>query len=232
MHFEMRTQGSLRDQGKLEAIILTVVLMLGALLAVIGTSTILASGMMRIAREDAVEAAMRGPGGMGEAYLIHVSFSLALVFVAALLTSLAPAAAGSGLPQLKAFLNGCHTPEILRPSTLIAKAVGTTLVVTSGLPIGREGPMVAIGAALAASISRIRFPFKHLMFEMRLPSSQRNWVGVGAAAGVAAAFNAPLGGILYAFEEVSRSRPKRICISFSHSWHLVVRRCARTGRAV
>ena len=73
--------------SKLEAIILTVVLMLGALLAVIGTSTILASGMMRIAREDAVEAAMRGPGGMGEAYLIHVSFSLALVFVAALLTS-------------------------------------------------------------------------------------------------------------------------------------------------
>ena len=44
------------------------------------------------------------------------------------------------------------------------------------------------------------------MFELRLPSSQRGWVGMGAAAGVAAAFNAPLGGILYSFEEVCSHR--------------------------
>ena len=62
--------------------------------------------------------------------------------------------------------------------------------------------MVHIGAALAACISSIRWPIAHLLFEMRLPMAQRNWAGIGAAAGVAAAFNAPLGGILYSFEEV------------------------------
>ena len=42
----------------------------------------------------------------------------------------------------------------------------------------------------------------HGLYELRMPSSQRGWVGMGAAAGVAAAFHAPLGGILYSFEEV------------------------------
>ena len=43
----------------------------------------------------------------------------------------------------------------------------------------------------------------HGLYELRMPSSQRGWVGMGAAAGVAAAFHAPLGGILYSFEEVA-----------------------------
>ena len=207
VHFEMRIQGSIRDQGKLEAIGLLLVILVGISLAVLAIGTANISSLLRLAREDAVEKAMRSTssstsGGLMQAYLIFLSSSVVLVLIAALLIAWAPAAAGSGLPQLKAFLNGCHAPQILLPSTLIAKAIGTTLVVTSGLPIGREGPMVAIGAALAACISSIRCPLTHLLFEMRSPAAQRNWVGVGAAAGVAAAFNAPLGGILYSFEEV------------------------------
>ena len=204
VHFEMRTQGALRDQGKLEAIALALVLVVGIVLAMLSTATVVISGFLRLAREDVVEGAMHGDAATGtvDAYLRFLSISLGLVLVAALLTAWAPAAAGSGLPQLKAFLNGCHAPQILLPSTLIAKAIGTTLVITSGLPIGREGPMVAIGAALAACISSARCPLTHLLFEMRSPAAQRNWAGVGAAAGVAAAFNAPLGGILYSFEEV------------------------------
>ena len=42
--------------------------------------------------------------------------------------------------------------------------------------------------------------------ELRLPGEQRNWIGMGAAAGVVAAFSAPLGGILYSFEEVRSGR--------------------------
>ena len=67
--------------------------------------------------------------------------------------------------------------------------------------------MVHIGAIVAALLSRLTVgPMKPLL-AMRSPTSQRYWVGMGAAAGVAAAFNAPLGGILYSFEEVSRIPP-------------------------
>ena len=84
----------------------------------------------------------------------------------------------------------------------MAKIVGITLVVGSGLPLGKEGPMVHIGAAVASLLSNVQVGWMGNLFELRLPSSQRGWVGMGAAAGVAAAFNAPLGGILYSFEEV------------------------------
>ena len=99
VHFEMRTQGSLRDQGKLEVLVLSMFLVVGILLAVLGTSTILASGMMRVLREDAVEIAMRKGGAALEPYLIYMGYSLSFVLVAAILTAFAPDAAGSGLPS-------------------------------------------------------------------------------------------------------------------------------------
>lgn len=230
MHFEMRSQGSSRDQMLLEGLRLGVVIVLGLVLALIGSATIVIGGLLRTLREDTVEAALSCHAEEGTrhcqvsnttrtalAYMVHIGFGLTLVLLAAALTAWAPAATGSGLPELKAFLNGCHMPKILQPSTLVAKAIGTMLVVTSGLPIGREGPMVHIGAALAVCLSSIRYPGTtgRLLFEMRSPSAQRNWVGVGAAAGVAAAFNAPLGGILYSFEEVcSHWSPRMTWLSF------------------
>jgi hypothetical protein len=208
VHFEMRTQRSTRDQRLLRVISLTLVLSIGVMLALIATFTVVASSLLRLLREDAVMAAMWPTPRAHEeprlmrAYIAFSAICMMLVLVAAGVSMWAPAAIGSGLPGLKAFLNGCHKSEILRARTLCAKIVGTTLVITTGLPIGREGPMVHIGAALAACISSVRIPYTRAHFELRLPKVQRNWVGVGAAAGVAAAFNAPLGGILYSFEEV------------------------------
>ena len=217
VHFEMRTQGSARDQTTLEMLRLLLTFAIGLTLALIAAATVVVSGLLRMYREDAVMAAMACPSEhnaeqcansatsrMVRGFGIYIGIGLGLVLTAAALTAWAPNAAGSGLPELKAFLNGCHTPKILQPSTLLAKAIGTTLVVTSSLPIGREGPMVHIGAALAICLSRLISSLRcgRLLFEMRSPAAQRNWVGVGAAAGVAAAFNSPLGGILYSFEEV------------------------------
>ena len=226
IHFEMRTQRSLRDHRILQAVSFAVVLFIGGMLALIASMMVMVSAVLHQFQQDAVDAVMRAgcdtpdckrsSPNMAKAYLIFVVISLSFVLTAALFTALAPAASGSGLPGLKAFLNGCHIPKILRLQTLAAKIIGTTLVVTSGLPIGREGPMVHIGAALAACISSIRWPIAHLLFEMRLPMAQRNWAGIGAAAGVAAAFNAPLGGILYSFEEVcSHWSSKMTWLSYS-----------------
>ena len=56
-----------------------------------------------------------------------------------------PHAAISGLPKIKSNLNGTKIPGYLSFHVLVAKIVGTTLVVGSGLPLGKEGPMVHIG---------------------------------------------------------------------------------------
>ena len=70
--------------------------------------------------------------------------------------------------------------------------------------------MVHIGAIVASQLSCIQLPFapklSATMSELRFPDAQRIWVGMGTAAGVAAAFQAPIGGILYAFEEVCSAR--------------------------
>ncbi len=65
----------------------------------------------------------------------------------------APASAGAGVTLVMAYLNGNHVPNLLRFSTLITKFVGTVCAVSSGLPMGPEGPMVHIGACVASVIT-------------------------------------------------------------------------------
>ena len=80
------------------------------------------------------------------------------------------------------FLNGVNVPRLLSFPTLVAKVVGVTFVVSTGLPLGREGPMVHTGAIVAARLTRNRL-FKQSPIDIRLPSAQRNWVGMGWSQG-------------------------------------------------
>ena len=146
------------------------------------------------------------------AYPIFVGFAMVLAGTAALLTTWAPAAAGSGIPQVKAELNGVRVPGALSAQTLAVKLIGVTLVVASGLPCGREGPMVQVGAGVASLVLHTQNKilaatcFKSARTEGRLLDEDldtRDFVSMGAAAGVAAAFDAPIGGVLFALEEVS-----------------------------
>ncbi|MBD0335004.1 MAG: chloride channel protein [Cyanobacteria bacterium Co-bin13] len=108
-----------------------------------------------------------------------------------LVERLAPEAAGSGIPQVKAALG--FAPMALNLRVALVKLTSTVLALGSGLSLGRQGPTVQIGAALAAQLSR---------WVPTSPEYRRQLISAGAAAGLAAGFNAPISGILFVVEEL------------------------------
>jgi len=105
----------------------------------------------------------------------------------------APPAAGSGIPQVKAAL--ARFPIPLSFKIALVKAISTILALGAGLTLGRRGPTVHIGAALAAQLSDI-LPTS--------PAHRRQMIAAGAAAGLAAGFNTPIAGVLFVIEELMR----------------------------
>ncbi|KAI6205932.1 Chloride channel protein [Aphelenchoides besseyi] len=131
-------------------------------------------------------------------------YNCALVAIASLLVlHVSAPAAGSGIPLIKAFLNGVHIPGVDTLKTLLAKATGVAASVAGGLAVGKEGPMIHSGAAVASLISQGQFGKRKLKYfaDFRNDREKRDFVSAGAAAGVAAAFGAPIGGVLFSLEE-------------------------------
>jgi chloride channel 3/4/5 len=76
-------------------------------------------------------------------YIIHISLSLLLAFLAAVLVKFfAPYACGSGVPEIKTILSGYVMNGYLGKWTLLVKSVGMILATSAGLTLGKEGPMV------------------------------------------------------------------------------------------
>ncbi len=140
-------------------------------------------------------------GGTMMAYTWYAAFDLFLVlFSASICIFLAPAAVGSGIPDVKAYLNGIDIPHALSGRTLMAKGAAVIGSVASGLAVGKEGPFVAIGAAIGACLSRAASKVVRAMQDMAVYAvdwEMQDMVTCGAAAGVAAAFRAPVGMYLY-----------------------------------
>ncbi|KXZ47515.1 hypothetical protein GPECTOR_35g953 [Gonium pectorale] len=95
------------------------------------------------------------------AWLFNVTVSVGLVAASsAAVIGWAPQAQGSGVPEVMAYLNGCMLPKagvprgIFNIATLAVKFVSCGLVVASGLPVGPEGPLIHIGAAIGAALSQ------------------------------------------------------------------------------
>jgi len=136
------------------------------------------------------------------AYLPLVLTPLAMVAIVWLTKNLFPGAEGSGIPQTIASLKIADKPMILSLRIAVGKIMLTVAGLASGASIGREGPSVHVGASIMFALGRIvRFP-PHYM--------ERGLILAGGAAGVAAAFNTPLAGIVFAIEEMSRSFEQRI----------------------
>ncbi|XP_053547441.1 H(+)/Cl(-) exchange transporter 6 [Bombina bombina] len=136
-----------------------------------------------------------------------LGFNLIFVFIATLFVLIQPVAAGSGIPEIKCYLNGVKVPGVVRLRTLVCKALGVLFSVSGGLFVGKEGPMIHSGAVVGAGLpqfqsitfQKIRFNFPYF----RSDRDKRDFVSAGAAAGVAAAFGAPIGGTLFSLEEGS-----------------------------
>jgi CIC family chloride channel protein len=115
-------------------------------------------------------------GSLGIGYLLYRYF---------------PDARGSGVPQTKAALYAREGRITLR--TVLGKFFCTSATLASGIPLGREGPSVQVGAGIASVLGRI----------LGLRSEQvKKLIPVGAAAAIAAAFNTPLAAVLFALEEI------------------------------
>ncbi|MBD2439698.1 chloride channel protein [Nostoc sp. FACHB-110] len=108
-----------------------------------------------------------------------------------LVQRLAPEASGSGIPQVKATL--ANVPMKLSWRVAAVKLLSAMIVIGSGLTLGRQGPTVQVGASLAAGMSRL-VPTS--------PDHRRQMIAAGAGAGLAAAFNAPLAGVIFIVEEL------------------------------
>ena len=141
-------------------------------------------------------------------WLFNVSYSLVLVYAATwLVVNIAPEASGAGVAEVMAYLNGCSMPNLMNLKTLAVKFLSAAFSVSSGLPVGPEGPMIHIGATIAAGVSQGHSTTlgcdTGLLRRFQNPKDKRDFVTAGAAVGVATAFSAPVGGLLFMFEEVA-----------------------------
>jgi H+/Cl- antiporter ClcA len=132
------------------------------------------------------------------ALLISIVGSAILALFAGLLTRSALAAKGSGIPEVRASVAGFALPKHFCSQTLFVKVSALSLCVGSGLAVGKEGPMIHIGACWACLLAG---PIQRLL-GLTSVLADTELICVGASAGVAAAFGAPLAGVLFAVEEL------------------------------
>lgn len=133
---------------------------------------------------------LEGPG-----WLIPVAVSAAAAGLAGTIARLVPLAAGSGIQHVEAVHRGQSAPPPAR--VVPARFIGGLLSMgLGGLVLGREGPTVHMGAAIGAWCAKV---VRATADEVRAMQS------VLSGAGLAVAFNAPIGGALFFLEEISRS---------------------------
>jgi CIC family chloride channel protein len=111
------------------------------------------------------------------------------LIVGPLIYKFAPEAKGHGVPEVMASI--MQKGGRIRPRVAIVKAITSSITIGTGGSVGREGPMIQIGSSIGSTIGQV----------LNLSTRRtKTLIGCGAAAGIAAAFNAPIAGILFSLE--------------------------------
>lgn len=172
-------RGILRERE--EQVFLALTLVIGALVGLVVVAFIVLT--------ERFGAKLYPPGGMGlRRLLVPIAGSLGMGY---LLYRYFPDARGSGVPQTKAALYAREGNITL--GTVIGKFFCTSATLASGIPLGREGPAVQVGAGMASVLGR--------WLGLR-PEKVKALLPVGATAAIAAAFNTPIAAVLFSLEEV------------------------------
>jgi CIC family chloride channel protein len=137
-----------------------------------------------------IDPALAAPGHASIGWTLLVP-TLGGLASGALLQYVVPNARGSGIPQVKVAYAGRSGPLWVRDS--IGKFFISALQIGTGSSLGREGPTVQICAGIASRVGRLA---------RVTPRNVRRLLPVGAAAGIAAAFNAPIAAVTFTIEEV------------------------------
>ncbi|XP_074711371.1 chloride channel protein 1 [Strix uralensis] len=134
-------------------------------------------------------------------YLAWVTYPLVLILFAAIFCHLvSPQAVGSGIPELKTIMRGVVLKEYLTLKAFLAKVVGLTAGLGSGMPVGKEGPFVHIASICAAVLSKFMSIFCGVYENVH---RQFDFLVAACAVGVGCCFGAPLGGVLFSIEVTS-----------------------------
>ncbi|HEX9741027.1 MAG TPA: chloride channel protein, partial [Ignavibacteriaceae bacterium] len=122
-------------------------------------------------------------------FLVILIPAIGGLIVGPIINYFAPEAKGHGVPEVMQaiLLRG----GIIRPRVAFIKTIASAVTIGTGGSVGREGPIIQIGSSLGSMVGQL----------LKVPANRlKTLVGCGAAAGIAAAFNAPIAGALFAVE--------------------------------
>ena len=173
------------------------ILLLGAVVVGILTGLVGIAFLLLLRKGEALREILTGSLRTWPPFFGWLALSLlvagAVAAAAWMVEKFAPAAKGSGVPSVEKILRGNGQPR--HAWVLPVKFLGGWLALSAGLVLGREGPMVQMGAVIGEKVGR-QFP--------GLRGAWKSLMAAGAGAGLAAAFNAPVGGTIFILEEVFR----------------------------
>ena len=174
----------------------------GVLVGLVGGGVVALYRLALSQAERALRLVTGAAAGDVALMLAWVAALAVILFVVGRLVSWEPATSGSGIPQVDAEVADRYDAPWHR--VIPAKFAEGTLVTFAGLSMGREGPSVQLGGMAGKAVSRLLG---------RRRGEERLLVTCGAAAGMSAAFHAPLTGVLFALEEIHREFTAPLIIS-------------------